>query len=266
MNALLAGVGVAVGALAGAGVEALSAAPLTLLFATFTGILGTAYGNILNDIHDQRVDRVAHPHRPLPSGRATRMAAWNLALLLWLGTIVLAALVGVHFLLLTVILLALLFAYERRLKAHGLIGNLAVAVAAGALFPLGALAFPTPDFQVPLLLGLLAAFAHLGRELLKDAEDVSADRAFRHTFAVTNGPEAAARLGGLFLLSGVLVSPLPHIFADWGWRFLLALVPADALFIAASFQAARNPRAARATAKLGMIFALAAFALGALEA
>lgn len=262
-NALLSAVAVAIGGIAAAGPDPILADPTRLVLAALVGFLGTAYGNALNDLFDHKLDREAHPDRPLPLGLVTRMAAWNLTLLLWLGTIVVAALIDTAFLLLAVGLLALLFIYEQALKGRALVGNIAVATAAGALFPLGALAFEAP-LGVPLVLGLIAAFAHLGRELLKDAEDAAADHSVRETFAVRHGAQAATRLGALFLVTAVIVSPLPHLTAGWGSLFLILLVPTAALFLLAARRATRDPAAGRALAKLGMVAALIAFLVGAI--
>lgn len=262
-NALLSALAVAVGAVAALGAAPILLEPVPLALAALVGFTGTAYGNTLNDLFDHKLDLEAHPDRPLPQGRATRMAAWNLTLLLWLITITVAALVDTAFLLLVVGLMALLFVYEQALKNRGLVGNLAVAIAAGSLFPLGALAYDAP-LGIPLVLGLIAAFAHLGRELQKDSEDAYADRTVRTTFAVRHSPQAAARLGALFLATAVAVSPLPHFAAGWGDLFLVLLVPTGALFLGAARTGTKDPARGRALAKMGMVAAMVAFLVGAL--
>lgn len=226
--------------------------------------LGTAGGNALNDLNDLPVDRTAHPHRPLPSGRATRRGARNVILFSWAIAVPAAFLAAPHAGILAAIDVGLLSWYELRFKKMGLPGNLAVAAVAGSLFPLGALAVGAAGaaLVIPLVLGLLAATAHLGRELLKDAEDAAADRAVRRTFAVRHGPRAAGRLAAAVLLAAVALSTLPYLMGHWGTTYLGVVAMADLLFLGAAVTGLGAPGRGRRLAKVAMVVALAAFLTG----
>lgn len=236
--------------------------PVPLVWAFVSAFLGTWGGNMLNDLHDRDLDRRAHPLRPLPSGRLSLNLALGWFLAAWVGSLIAAALVSVWLVLFVCSLMGLLATYELVWKRWGLPGNLAVAAAAGALFPFGAVAVGGP-FAAALILGAVAALAHLGRELLKDAEDAEADALERQTFAVRYGASRAALLGSVMLVCAVLASPVPHWLVGWSNLYLLAVLPALALFLAAAARGRRDAAQARALAKLAMVLALLAFALGA---
>lgn len=263
-NALLSGIGVLVGVLA-SGVLFFASDLYweATLLVTLSGILGTAGGNALNDLVDIDVDRTAHPKRPLPQGKLTRRTARTVVLLAWALAVPAAMLAHVNAGLLAAFDVALLSAYEMRLKRKGLPGNLAVAFASGSVFPLGALAVGG-DVRLPLVLGLIAMAAHLGRELLKDAEDAHHDRATRDTFAVRHGTRPAAAVAAVAFALAIGLSVLPHLWFGWANVSLYVIVVADVLFIAAAALGTADPGRGRRLAKLAMVVALVAFLLGSL--
>lgn len=263
LNGLLSALGVLVGVLA-AGVSPFESQSIAIKagLVALAAFLGTAGGNVLNDLRDLHIDRTAHPERPLPSGRVRIPAARRAVLFFWALAILAAYLADREAGFLASGAVVALTWYELKWKKEGLPGNIAVALVSGSLFPLGALAV-SGDLRVPLVLGLLAALAHLGRELFKDAEDAKHDRAIRRTYAVRHGTKSATLLGAVFVLLAVALSPLPHFVADWGTPFLLAIVPADLLFVFAAVAAQKKPTYGRAGAKGAMVLALLAFLYGA---
>ena len=263
-NAALSALGVLIGAASAASPDGLPTAPVW--WAMLSALAGTAGGNVLNDLMDRDVDRHAHPDRALVTGAVTARGATAFVLVAWVVALGSAALASAAVLFVAATLIGILVAYEVALKSAGLPGNLAVAVVAGALFPFGAIA-ATGGFVgatgLPLVIGGIAGLAHLGRELQKDAEDAAGDAAYRRTFAVRHGARAAAGLGAVLLLGAVALSPVPHLVHGWGNGYLAVVIAADALFVAAAWQGILRPQRGRAASKLGMIVALAAFAVGA---
>ena len=124
----------------------------TVLFAlSVVSFMGA--GNAMNDLRDVEVDKVVHPHRPLPSGRVSRPVAarftaglWLISLLtLILGTFVLAVFMPEAPMLAPVIIwvlaAVLMMAYDHgpALKDRGLVGNESISVLVGAVVLFGGL-------------------------------------------------------------------------------------------------------------------------------
>lgn len=259
-NALLSAAGVGAGALVAAGAWDL---PWRVAAGMLAAVAFAAAGNVRNDVTDVDVDRVAHPRRPLVTGEVGVRAARAFAVALYAVALAAAALVGWGALALVLAALAVMEAYERRLKARGLAGNVAVALLTAAPFLMGGLAAGRVASPALLALALLAALANAGREVLKDAEDADADRGHRRTLPLRVGTRRAARVAGGFLVAAAVLSPLPWMLESvLAWPYLAAVGLADACFLAAAAAGARSPARGQRLAKAGMALALAAIAAG----
>ncbi|MDP6700961.1 MAG: UbiA family prenyltransferase, partial [Candidatus Latescibacteria bacterium] len=144
------------------------------LIAALSAALINGAGNAFNDLIDIDIDRINRPDRPLPSGRISPFVAGvqTLALTLagcllgfwlspWHGSIALGV----------ALLLAL---YSIFLKNSLLWGNILVAFVGALAFPYGALA--AGDLGRSWIPALFALLFHIGREIVKDIEDVAGDR------------------------------------------------------------------------------------------
>ncbi|HVM45433.1 MAG TPA: UbiA family prenyltransferase [Candidatus Thermoplasmatota archaeon] len=152
--------------------------------------------------------------------------------------------------------------YERVAKARGLPGNLLIALLTAAPFVLGGIAAGDLNAAV-LAVAALAALATAGREVLKDVEDVEADRGHRTTLPMRIGARAAALVAASFLVAAVLLSPLPWLLESvLGAAYLPAVGAADLCFLAAAAVGPRAPGRGQRLAKLGMVVALVALVLG----
>src|ERR1041385_1670901 len=190
-NAAMAGLGTLVG------LEVVRQGDLTVAMwtaAPIAAFLVAAFGNVLNDVSDEDLDRLAHPARPLPSGRIGRrdaqvFAALLLAFGLW-EAFVAAGPPALGFAAANALLLVV---YERLLKARGLAGNVLIALLVASTFAFGAVVAGAPvrAWGVLWLLMAMAALANLAREILKDIEDLEADRGQRRTLALSWGPGAS---------------------------------------------------------------------------
>ena len=179
--------------------------------------------NALNDVCDAEVDRINRPKRPIPSGRVTkRQAKIASAILFPLGWI-LAGTVSTSCLILALGVSVVLLLYDLRLKRIALLGNLAVSSVGGLAFVYGGLAVGRPaDGLIP------AGFAflfHLGREIIKDTEDVSGDReGGAATLPVLRGIRTAlATATGAFGIL-VLLTFVPFYLGLYGWPYLAIVV------------------------------------------
>lgn len=238
--------------------------PNLLVFAAISGIgLGVA-GNVVNDLQDAAADRVNHPggERPLAAGRITRDAAH---LFVWLGLIVGlggAALVSGTQLLVGIAALALMFVYSPVLKHAGWPGNLAVAAVAGLPPFYGALSVGRPG--AGLVPWALAAWIHLGRELVKDLQDEAGDRQTgRRTLPIRIGRPAAVRVAWWICVAFVPWAFVLPILATYsGLYYPIAAIAGLVVMLAAS--ALRRDRLAAASGRLkvAMVIGLVALVLG----
>jgi geranylgeranylglycerol-phosphate geranylgeranyltransferase len=266
LNCLMFFGGTFVGGIMAAGVGSFAwpnNAPLILaaLSATFVG----ASGNVLNDVHDIDVDRVNRPNRPLPRGQvgaAEARVLWSLLTLGGLGTALLVS--SVH-LVIAVVSVALVAAYNTRLKAVPIVGNVAVSVVVATALLYGALSLNGLAPAIPA--ALFAFLTTLAREILKDVEDLSGDSAQSiSTYAVVRGPRAACRLAAALLLATVGLTVIPFLVLDYDGTYLILVLPADGMMLAAAWNAlSSNPadtaRAASRWTKLAMTIGLLALAV-----
>lgn len=269
-NVALAAIGALVGGLAAAGEDAHVDA---LLAAMACAALGVAGGNALNDAFDARIDRTAHPRRPIPQGLVQAHEAS------WLGgTLIMAALLAALLANFWVLLLALLLAgnlllYEFFLKGRVFVGSLFVSYNTGALFVLGGLASLSTAAQydattlavlpfderilAPIAMGLLALLLNLAREVYKAAEDAPHDRNARETLAVRFGVDNARRIGGLITLLVIPLAVVPWWLGLFPDVYLQAVLPLLVLLLVVPFL--QSPARARALLKIGMFLGLVPF-------
>jgi len=258
-NLLIAAAGVCAGGWIALGALAL---PKLLVFAALSGIGLGAAGNALNDLADVTADRVNRPGAPVAAGRLSRHAAEGAVFIGALFGLALAGLVSGTQVLVGLGALVVMALYSPWLKRRGLPGNVAVAVIAGLPLFYGALALGAP--AAGLVPWALAAWLHFARELVKDLEDETGDRAAgRRTLPVTLGAPAAIRIACWVLIAFIPVSELlPWAAGYAGWYFGFAVV-AQLVMLWATLELRRG-RVAGVSGMLkgAMVAGLAALVLG----
>jgi geranylgeranylglycerol-phosphate geranylgeranyltransferase len=215
-NLLVAGLTILVGwSLAGGGAPSLS-----LVLAIAAGTLVAAAGNVVNDYFDADIDRINKPRRPIPSGRMTRRQSWRYYWLLNAAVFGLALAAGPRTLAAALVWTACLYAYSAHLKTRFLLGNLMVSAVSSSGFGLGAWLAGRP--ATALVPACLAFLFIMGREIVKDVEDLPGDRACgARTLARRFGEQRALAVAlGFFLLFAVLV-PWPYWMRMFGRSYLL---------------------------------------------
>ena len=221
-----------------------------------------AAGNSLNDYLDREVDKVAHPERPVPSGRIRPRTA------LWIAVIAFGVSIGSSLLLqnlesiiIVIAAIVVIVLYELKTKAMGLVGNLSIAFLTGGLFLLGGAIVGHMDRTVAM--AAMAFLATLGREIVKDIQDMEGDFD-RVTLPKRIGRKKAGLVGSAAFLVAVGLSFLPYLNGVFGVEYLVAVGVADAIFIYSSIVHFQNPKKGQTWAKYGMLVALIAFLIGGL--
>ncbi len=200
VNCVLAMVGVAIGA----HLTWLTPAYYGPTVAALAAFFVCAAGNIVNDIVDIDIDRVNRPRRVLVRGTITIKQARSLAIAFNVVAVILAMLVSALILLVALITIALLLAYNLRFKRIPVLGNVIVALLAGMTFLTGGLAVdPALAFRLPgpLIGSAFAFFFHFVREIVKDVQDIAGDRQSR----VKSLPQIIGVSGSLLFALGVFL-------------------------------------------------------------
>lgn len=216
---LIGGLSIFVGALVTGSVQPLG----KVVVACLSGALVAAGANVINDYFDVEIDRRNKPYRPLPAGRLTRRAAKVQALtLLALGSALGAAL-GLLPLVVATLTALLLYVYSWRLKRTVLWGNLAVSLATALAFFYGGLAVGRP-WAASIPAGFAFLF-HLGREIIKDVEDMHGDRLEGAvTLPIRHGLRTALAVATAVYVLVVAVTPLPYFGGVYGLAYLIVVV------------------------------------------
>jgi len=251
-NALLAVAGVVLGAWWATGRPN---EPETIVMAG-VAVLLTAFANADNDVRDYAIDRIVHPSRPLPSGALSIKAARVVVGLSAAAALVLASLLGGPETLAAVGVIAAMTLYNRGMKAHGVPGNVIVAVVASLPFLFGAWSAGSARDGVPLF--LVGVPLHFAREIAKDLDDVAGDVQHRRTLPLRAGA-GAARLVVVSSVALFVVALAP--FAIRRPTFAVVVLPAVALCLIAARRVMSGERGSARLLKSAMVVAMVAFVL-----
>ncbi|MBN2184137.1 MAG: UbiA family prenyltransferase [Candidatus Krumholzibacteriota bacterium] len=234
--------------------------PLPLLAAV---ALVTAAGNLINDYYDLDIDSINKPRRALPSGSVSAVQVRSAYYLL----LAVAAVLLIHTPAVMKIWIAvwvlLLHLYSALLKRRYLYGNLVVSVVTGSGFLLGAYAggriiegiFPAAGTSLFVL----------GREFVKDCEDIEGDRRCgARTFSVVSGEKAALRAAAFLFLLLAAAFPMAGLMGYYsrGYTGVMLISVLPILVISSIFSLrGEHPAFSSLLLKLGMFFGIAAFLL-----
>lgn len=251
-NVLLAVAGVVLGAWWATGRPG---EPETIVMAAVAALL-TAFANADNDVRDYEIDRIVHPSRPLPSGRLSLDTARIVVGVAAAASLVLSALLGGPQTLAVVGVIAAMTVYNRGVKAHGVPGNVIVAVVASLPFVFGAWSAGFPRAGIPLF--LVSVPLHFAREIAKDIDDLPGDATWRRTLPVQAGP-ATARLVVVSSVALFVAALAP--FAMRRPTFAVVVLPSVALCLVAARRVLNGQRGTARLLKSAMVVAMVAFVL-----
>lgn len=258
-NAVVGGVAALVGGYLGVG-GTLGFAAVVAAAAT---MLGTGAGNAVNDYYDAEIDAVNNPERPIPSGRLSRRGAAFLSVFFFIAALALTiAFLSPLAIAIGVVNLVLLVGYSSHLKRTPLLGNVAVAYLTGSAFLFGGASVGGVEFTVVLF--ALAALTNLGREIVKDVEDIEGDASEgARTLPVVWGERRALAVASAAVAVGVVLSPLPYfVFEEFDVAYIVAVAAADLVFLEGTRRSWKTPSEGQKLLKAAMVVALVAFVVG----
>jgi geranylgeranylglycerol-phosphate geranylgeranyltransferase len=192
-------------------------------FILLTVIFLTAGANSLNDYFDREIDKLVHPSRPIVRGKLPPSGA----LIFGSINLLLAPIFSIYLkreaLFIALLLTLLIFFYNVWLKKLPFLGNIVVSFVAGSIFLY--VGFGLNRWKPLIFPALFAFLFHLGREIIKDIEDVEGDRVYGlKTLPVVFGEKKSRRLiQGIFLLL-IALTPIPYFSHLYNLQYLLTVI------------------------------------------
>jgi geranylgeranylglycerol-phosphate geranylgeranyltransferase len=247
-NALIAAGGVVLGAW-WAGGDPTSTRVVT---AALAALALAAFANAYNDVQDVAIDRVAHPRRPLPSGRLRPAQALAVARGAAVASVLLATATHPALGVMSVVVLVAMQQYSLRVKRTGVAGNVLVALVASLPFLYGGWSIGRPWVTWPLV--ALAMPLHLAREIAKDIDDLAGDAMSRRTLPAVLGLRAAR---AAFAAALVLFFVALAVFARHHALHRPLLLAAVLLTLASAWCALAGRRGGPLLLKSAMVCAMA---------
>jgi geranylgeranylglycerol-phosphate geranylgeranyltransferase len=267
-NAVLSGLLTFIGAFvagfdAGAGGLLVDTAPeLRAVAAVAATMLAVGAGNAINDYFDREIDRINAPDRPIPRGAVTPRGALLFSVLLFGLAVGLALLLPPLAIGIAVVNLLALVAYTELFKGLPGVGNALVGYLGGSTFLFGGAAVGG-RLQPVVVLFVLAALATFAREVVKDVEDVAGDREEGlNTLPIAYGERTALVVASVALALALLASPAPYLIGTFSLVYLAAVLPADAVMLAAAYWSFDDPTRGQTWLKYGQLLAALAFVVG----
>ena len=263
-NCLMAVLSIIIVALVAAKLNMTSMPFVEILAASIVVFMFIGAGNTLNDYLDRDIDRKNHPDRPIPRGDVSPKAALTYSIILFTISIIGGLWLSIECMLIILLNMGLMLAYEFRLKATGLPGNLTIGWLTASIFLFGGFAMIDiyPNIMRPVFYMFILSFmATLGREIAKDIQDIGGDEG-RVTLPMSIGVSRARHVSAMAFIFTIGLSPLPYYYGIFGFWYLVLVSVANAIFIYAAYVLASVPEKSQESAKIGMMISLIAFLAG----
>ena len=231
-----------------------------ILIGSIVVALHSAAGNIVNDYFDYETDKINKPKRPIPSGRVTKRQAKNVSGTIFVLATLLAATINIYTFVLSLFNIFVNYIYSSEMKKKALIGNFGPSWLAASVFIFASLMAGSLT-QLMIVIASLAFLANVGREIIKDIEDMKGDEAVGAvTLPMIASKKVAVGVAALFILLAISFSPLPYILGLSKY-YVYMIIIGNFLFLY-SLSRIRNPSKAHTTMKLAMFVVIISFLAG----
>lgn len=178
---------------------------------------------VSNDYFDIETDRINAPHRPIPSGLIIPEEALAFTVFLLLTGLILSSTISITALFFSIGLTIIGFLYNRKLKKHGLIGNIMVSFSVGMTFVFGGLSVGFPLNKIVMFFAVIAALVDLGEEIAADSMDIKGDMLiYSNSIAIKHGKEKALQVSAFIFVLVILLSLVPFLLQ---WFKVVYLIP-----------------------------------------
>jgi geranylgeranylglycerol-phosphate geranylgeranyltransferase len=214
-----------------------AAANASVLLAALSGTLIGAAGNVMNDVFDVDIDKINKPKRPLVSGELSVSEARRFAIGLAATGILISFSLSALNSVIAILTVIALYWYDAKFKRTLLIGNILVSVIASLGIVYGGVAVgQARDVWFPAAFSVLLNF---GREVLKDFEDVTGDKAGgAETIPIRYGAKPTLVLVSLAFALLVAFSVVPFALGIYTLTYLIGVgLCTDSILIYTIFSA-----------------------------
>jgi geranylgeranylglycerol-phosphate geranylgeranyltransferase len=217
-------------------------------------------GQAINDVFDFDIDKKICKKKPLPSNRVSKKEAIVISSILFFVGIVLAFFINFYSFLIALIFVILLILYSSIFYKKKYFGNVIVALGTAITFVFGASA----TGNIPLIVFfffIIAFFANMSRELIKDFEDLKKDKGFKKTL-----PMISKKITRLFILfyyfSSILLAFFVGLFFSLSVFYFVFIIITSLLFIHSfNLLLKKDFNKSQSFSKKGMLVSLVAFVL-----
>jgi geranylgeranylglycerol-phosphate geranylgeranyltransferase len=188
---------------------------------------------VLNDYFDVETDKINAPDRPIPSNLVSRSEALAFSIFLLIAGLFISYLLGIFVLLISIVLTALGFLYNRYFKKSGLPGNLVVSFSVGMTFIYGGATVGLPFHTVVVFFAIIAALIDLGEEIAADSMDTKGDLLINsNSIAIKYGESVALKISASIFLLVILLSFIPFVI---NWFSIVYLIPIGVMDISIAY-------------------------------
>ena len=215
---------------------------LIISLQTIAVMLFIGAGNVMNDIKDFEIDKLAHPSRPLPSQQISLIAATKFSWILWALSI-LCLVSGAYFsmdfdlwwttIVIYAIAVVLMVSYDHgpKTKEMGLQGNIAISLMVAAVIIYGASS--VGGLLNPLIWWVsgVVFFTNLAREIIKDCQDIIADEGQRTTLPMKIGLEKSRMAAYVIIMAALVCLYMPYWRGPFEFGQLVFQTPAILVLI-----------------------------------
>lgn len=209
-------------------------------FAVLSGIFITAGANSINDWFDLDIDRINRPDRVLPQGLISTKTALGAAIILFACGIIISIFINFYAIIITVLSSIVLLLYSAFLKRQVLWGNITVSFMTALAFIYGALA--AGNIGGGVVPALLAFQFHLGREIIKDMEDMEGDKKQgAKTLPIVHGEIVTKVVVTIVFALLIGFSFVPYVLQIYNLLYLITVViGVDFVLLSVSFLLWKN--------------------------
>ena len=196
---------------------------IAVLFASISGGLIAAAANVINDYYDIAIDKINKPHRPIAAGLISPANGFALSLGLFFVGMAFGYLINWKAFVVSVFSSIILYLYSAKLKRTVLWGNLSVSLATSLAFIYGGIA--VNRLSLALIPATFSFFYHLGREIIKDVEDIEGDRADNiKTLPIRFGKKLALEMATWIYVFLIFLTIAPYVFHIFGIYYLAIVI------------------------------------------
>ncbi len=211
-----------------------------LLLAGISASLISAGGYVLNDYFDLEIDKINRPERVLPRGELLSKTALIFSVTLFGAGLILSFLLAFTSAIIALAATFFLVLYDAKFKREFLIGNVTVGAVCALAFVYGGVFSRSPEISwIPAILAFLF---HMGRELIKDMEDLKGDKAARsETFPIAYGMKNSQALASAIFVVLIIMTLFPYKLRILSIYYLILVLVMDLVLVYVVVSLWNNP-------------------------